>query len=70
MFRLWNNMVNIVVVLFAGGFLVLVLGSLEAGTSTNFTCVLCRLGRTETTLLVGSIRASTRTNAAGGIQNT
>jgi hypothetical protein len=49
MFRLWNKIVIIVVALFAGGFLVQILGTLEAGTSTSFTCVLCRLGRTETT---------------------
>ena len=50
MFRPWNNIVTIIVALFLGGFLVLILGSLEAGTTTSFTCVICRLCRTETTL--------------------
>lgn len=46
MFRLSN----IIIVLVVGGFLVLALGSIEAGSSLSYTCVLCRLGRVETNL--------------------
>ncbi len=46
MFRLSN----IIITLVGGGLLVLVLGSTEAGSSLSYTCVLCRLGRVETTL--------------------
>lgn len=50
MFRLRNKIVIIAVALFISGFLVLVLGSLQAGTSRSFTCVLCRLGRSDTAM--------------------
>ena len=46
MFRLSN----IIMALVVGGFLVLALGSIEAGSSLSYTCVLCRLGRVDTTL--------------------
>ena len=46
MFRLSN----IIMALILGGFLVLALGSIEAGSSLSYTCVLCRLGRVDTTL--------------------
>jgi hypothetical protein len=45
-FRFWRIILAIVV----GGFLVLVLGSFEAGSSVSYTCVLCRLGRVEKTM--------------------
>jgi len=41
---------NIIMALVVGGFLVLALGSIEAGSSLSYTCVLCRLGRVETNL--------------------
>jgi hypothetical protein len=41
---------NIIMALVVGGFLVLALGSIEAGSSLSYTCVLCRLGRVDTTL--------------------
>ena len=46
MLRLWN----IILALVAAGLLSLALGSIEAGSSLSYTCVLCRLGRVETTL--------------------
>ena len=46
MFRLSN----IIMALVVSGFLVLALGSIEAGSSLSYTCVLCRLGRVDTTL--------------------
>ena len=45
MSRLWDIIKAALVV----GFLFLALGSVEAGSSLNYTCVLCRLGRVETT---------------------
>jgi hypothetical protein len=50
MIRRWNRIVIVVVAIFVGVFLVLVFGSVKAGTSRSVTCVICRLGRTETTL--------------------
>ena len=47
MFRLSN----IIMALVVSGFLVLALGSIEAGSSLSYTCVLCRLGRVDTTLV-------------------
>lgn len=44
--RLWN----IILAFIASGLLFLVLGSIEAGSSLSYTCVLCRLGRVDTTL--------------------
>ncbi len=44
--RLWTMIVAAVL----GVILVLALGSYEAGTSLSHTCVLCRLGRVDTTL--------------------
>ena len=41
---------NIIMALIVGGFLFLALGSIEAGSSLSYTCVLCRLGRVDTTL--------------------
>ena len=41
---------NIITAIVLGGFMFLVLGSIEAGTSMSYTCVLCRLGRIESTL--------------------
>ena len=46
MLRLWN----IILALIASGLLFLALGSIEAGSSLSYTCVLCRLGRVDTTL--------------------
>ena len=46
MLRLWN----IILALVASGLLFLALGSIEAGSSLSYTCVLCRLGRVDTTL--------------------
>jgi hypothetical protein len=46
MLRLWRMMLT----LGFAGFLILALGSYEAGSSLSYTCVLCRLGRVETTL--------------------
>lgn len=46
MFRLSN----IITALILGGVVLLMLGSLEAGSSSSYTCVLCRLYKVETTL--------------------
>ena len=46
MFRFWHIILAIVV----GGFLVMALGSFEAGSSVSYTCVLCRLGRVDKTM--------------------
>jgi hypothetical protein len=40
---------NAILALVFGSLLVMALGFLEAGTSTNYTCLLCRLGRVDTT---------------------
>ena len=44
--RLWN----IILALIVSGLLFLVLGSIEAGCSLSYTCVVCRLGRVDATL--------------------
>ena len=46
MLRPWSMISTLVF----GGLLVLTLGSIEAGSSLSYTCVLCRLGRVDTTL--------------------
>ena len=66
MLRLWN----IILALIASGLLFLALGSIEAGSSLSYTCVLCRLGRVDTTLFGFTDRPTTRLIAAGGIQRT
>jgi hypothetical protein len=45
MFRLSN----VIMALIVGGLVFLALGSIEAGSSLSHTCVLCRLGRVDTT---------------------
>jgi hypothetical protein len=48
-FRFWYILI-IAVALILGGFLVVALGSREAGSSMSYTCVVCRLGRVEKTV--------------------
>jgi hypothetical protein len=41
---------NVIVALIGCGLLVFTLGSIEAGSSSSYTCAVCRLGRADTTL--------------------
>ncbi len=59
MFRFWHvfTIVVLLIALSLGSFVVVGIGSREAGFAMSYTCVLCRLGRVDKTVF-GSTRST------------